>query len=460
MDWKRLLSPKRVRELLKGQKGASHRTEEEFRDEFERDYGRAVFSTPVRRLLDKAQVFPLDPHDAIRTRLTHSHEVAAVARNLSRSIASRLLDESKLSTRVEATAIEEIATTCALIHDLGNPPFGHAGERAIQDWFRAPKRLPEAEEGTALAQDFTGFDGNAQTIRLVSRLQFISDQYGLNLTCGTLSAAFKYVSSAQEVDKNFHPRRKIGVFASEVPLRDAVQLETGTGLSRNPITYIIEACDDMVYATVDIEDAIKKKALDWKLVEDLIASSNCQLAKTALIKARDYVKRDPLLVGPEYDAAISQMLRTFVIGGVAPMVRESFFTHYESIMAGELANELTAVSPAADVIKLFKTIGREHIYTSPEVLRLEVMGRNVIHGLLSIFNEGVAEAPDTQPGSYADKVYRLISANYKRAYEHALKNEGLPALPQWYLRFRLLVDYVSGMTDTFACDLHSRLTNG
>jgi dGTPase len=457
MDWETLLSEKRLREILQGDKGASHKTAREFRGEFERDYGRAIFSTPVRRLLDKAQVFPLDPHDAIRTRLTHSHEVAAVARNLSRSIALRLLDEKKLSGREAATAIEEIATTCAIIHDLGNPPFGHAGERAIQDWFRKSNRFPKDAEGSALVRDFTDFDGNAQTIRLISRLQFISDPHGLNLTCGTLSAALKYIADASTVDKNFHPRRKIGVFASEIPLRDAVQKATGTGAKRNPITYIVESCDDIVYATVDIEDAVKKRALEWSLVEDVARNSACSMLKESLKKARDYVERDPNLTGPEHDEAMAQMFRTFVIGSAVPAVKDSFFEHYETIMAGELTEELISVSGASEAISLLKEIGRKHIYTAPEVLRLEIMGRNVIHGLLQIFNEGAMEAPEPQPGSYPDKVYRLISTNYRRAYEHAIANE---PLPQWYFRFRLLVDYVSGMTDSFACNVHSRLLNG
>ncbi len=138
MKWETLLSIKRVRELITGQSSAKtgdHRTQ------FDRDYDRAVFSSPVRRLHDKTQVFPLDPNDSVRTRLTHSLEVSTVARDVAGAIGRWLLEEGEISEEAQIDSIKTIAATCGLIHDLGNPPFGHAGEVAIQEWFEQTNML-------------------------------------------------------------------------------------------------------------------------------------------------------------------------------------------------------------------------------------------------------------------------------------------------------------------------------
>src|SRR5690349_3735609 len=216
MDWKKLLNANRRR---KSTISGDHRAE------FERDFDRAVFSTPVRRLQDKAQVFPLEPVDAVRTRLTHSLEVSSVARDLGSQIGS-WLENRKEITALQAHHVSAIAATCGLIHDIGNPPFGHAGEVAIRDWFRSTQGCgcgvfepfsTADKEGlnTARAKDFLTFDGNAQTIRLLTKLQVLADQFGLNLCCGTLSAAMKYLATSDKIRKPPHQLSKLGIFQSE-----------------------------------------------------------------------------------------------------------------------------------------------------------------------------------------------------------------------------------------------------
>src|SRR5947209_12013932 len=159
------------------------------RAEFERDFDRAVFSTPVKRLQDKAQVFPMEPHDSVRTRLTHSLEVSSVARGLVRKVCKEFLLPARHIKEGQDRQIEAIAATCGLIHDLGNPPFGHSGEDAIQEWFR--KNITEGElrklldNREELVRDFLLFEGNAQTLRIVAKLQVLADFQGLNLTFGT-----------------------------------------------------------------------------------------------------------------------------------------------------------------------------------------------------------------------------------------------------------------------------------
>ncbi|MDT8068592.1 MAG: dNTP triphosphohydrolase [Terriglobia bacterium] len=270
MDWKTVLSTTRVRDHFGG--GASVRSSVDLRSEFERDFGRCIYSAPFRRLQDKAQVFPLEPQDAVRTRLTHSIEVSSVARGLGADIGRWLL-ENKLVDPTLVSPIEVIAATCGMIHDLGNPPFGHAGEQAISEWFEKTFRPCNHLFGTStqLAQDFLRWDGNAQTIRLITKLQVLADDFGLNLTAGTVSAACKYVAASHEVDKTKgHEYSKPGYFFSESNVVKAVREITGTGVARNPISYLVDAADDIVNATVDLEDGIKKRLITWSELDSLL----------------------------------------------------------------------------------------------------------------------------------------------------------------------------------------------
>src|SRR6267154_3764816 len=259
MEWDKLLSKKRVKQLYEGTDPTKQLTDP--RSEYERDFGRAVFCTPVRRLQDKAQVFPLERHDAVRTRLTHSNEVSSVARGLAGAAAAWMREEKHIDAE-QANAVTAIAATCGLIHDVGNPPFGHAGEDAIRDWFREQQKDDSARFGDLSEQetnDFLKFEGNAQTQRLLSKLQVLADSYGLNLTCATLSASCKYIARSHEASKKGpHQASKPGYFASENDLINRLRKETETGTARNPIAYLVEASDDIAYSTVDIEDGIKK----------------------------------------------------------------------------------------------------------------------------------------------------------------------------------------------------------
>lgn len=470
--------------LCEGRRRPSRALQEDGRSEFERDHDRAVFSTPVRRLQDKTQVFPLEPNDAVRTRLTHSLEVATLARGLARGVAVRLESQGEINAS-QARAIESIAATCGLIHDLGNPPFGHAGEKAISSWFAAKK----ADEGfftpfkghprqKQLEQDFLNFEGNAQMLRIVSKLQLLADPNGLNLTYGTLSAAMKYTAASDDVRKKEpHEKEKPGYFASEQELVDEIRQRTGTGDARNPIAFLVEACDDMVYATVDIEDGVKKGIVGWQEVEQALREAlkdastefteeQCEQAGRALEErlgeVRKYIDRaNPPLRGKARDAALAHHFRTLIIGATKAAILECFQRHYTAIMNGEYHGELIKDSGVAALIGACKSVGLSHIYCSEETLRLETLGRRVIHDLMDFFWEGAAayesagNAPKTK--TFEGKIYRLFSDNYRTVFEEALKTS---TLPPRYHQFQLVTDYVCGMTDSFACKLHSQLTHG
>lgn len=473
MDWNKLLCEVRARELMGGK--TSVRSDDDGRTQFERDYDRAVFSTPVRRLQDKAQVFPLEPVDAIRTRLTHSLEVSSVARDIGFQIGTWLESRSEI-TSSQVRSLSAMAATCGLIHDIGNPPFGHAGEVAIRDWFKSaqgrqcavfePFRTADKEGiDTARAKDFLAFDGNAQTIRLVTKLQVLADEYGLNLCCGTLSAAMKYLATSDEIRKTPHQLSKLGVLQSERDLMQKVRAETGLdGTARHPITYLVEAADDAVYSVVDLEDGIKKDVIQWaELAEELRHRVGASLFEPILKSIRAQLGRDE----PDrwVDAnAFAQAFRTAALSFIVPAIRQVFTRDniYESIRAGEYDKELLQDEEclAKPIIVACQGIGRDLVYPSKEILKLELRGRRVVHDLMDLFWEGArVGCADIKARDYPGKTFRLISKNYRWVFQRMMEQKPNGA-EERYLRLQLVTDYLAGMTDSFAVSLHTALFNG
>ena len=485
MDWKKLLSTTRTRQLTGGKK--SQNPEAKWRSEFERDYDRAVFSTPIRRLQDKAQVYPLEQNDGIRTRLTHSHEVSNVARSLTKSSLMEIGDAAGLS-HVDIDNFATIAATCGLLHDAGNPPFGHAGERAIIDWFIEDdgKQIVELlEEMPHLVEDLKNFDGNAQTIRLITRLQVLNDESGLNLTCGTLAAATKYIATSQKIDKNIQQLGKLGIFFSEAELIEGVRSEVGLiGNQRHPVTFLVEAADDIVYSSVDLEDGLRKGDLDWRtLISELergngsddpflravlegvvhqLGTGDSSIDDEVLISR---VRRLDREFAPD---VLGQVFRVNAIAKVVPAVRDLFVQKFNEIDSGTYRKELI-VDPLCDgsrFVQSCKAIARSHVFPSREILQLELMGRRIIFDLMSYFWLGASKGtPECGTKTFPEKAYKLISLNYRGVAEKEIRKlakteQSAPSPEEIYHRAKLVVDYIAGMTDTFAQSLHSRLFNG
>jgi dGTPase len=463
MNWLQLLNTTRVKELY-GQ-GTSIKSPSDFRGEFERDYGRTVFSTPVRRLQDKAQVFPLVTDDFVRTRLTHSIEVSSVARGLGGQIGRWLLEKGDLTPDTRP-CLETIAATCGMLHDLGNPPFGHAGEQAINEWCRDVGRVGDVFSAKPqLAQDFIGWNGNAQTIRLVGKLQVLADEYGLNLTCGTMSATSKYIAASDKVRSEAVDTSKVGYFFSESDLVHKVREATGTGEARHPIALVVEASDDIVYACVDLEDGIKKRLITWRELESQVLEESDGSAHTE--KALELAKQKigSALSGFSLDEGLVQAFRTYAIVEATRAAFEEFKRGYLEIMAGTYHDSLIKRSTAAPLIKACKRIARRVCYESDEVFKTEIMGRRIIHDLLSIFWEGVSKGSiDGESEPFAKKAFELMSSNYRQVYRNAISriDEADPHAGSLitYSQLQFVCDYISGMTDSFATNLHKKLTNG
>ena len=468
LKWHDLLNSVRVRTLFKGPK--SRALPGDLRTQFERDYGRTIYSTPFRRLRDKAQVFPLEQNDSVRTRLLHSLEVSSVAEDLAAQSVRDVVapHDRKLSDDV-LRAIPLVAATCGLVHDIGNPPFGHAGELAIQTWFAGwfgndETFLPSLGGAKSqMVQDFFSFEGNAQGIRTVSNMFLLSDEFGLNFTAGTLSAALKYIAKSDERDEKQHERSKPGFFASENDIVHRVREVTGTLACRHPIAFLVEAADDIVYCSVDLEDGIRRGTLAWPDVcrALLMESGRADMVKQALRQATDHIK-DSGLHGRERHDALAQSFRIAAISLMVIAVRRTFKRRYADIMNGEYHQELLmdAACEAKPLVQACKAILRTSLYTHPDILRLEVRGREVIHKLLDLFWEAVSthqSGKPVTPRTYGGKLYLLLSPNYRRSFERSLKRNKSNEI---YRRLQLVTDQIAGMTDTYACRLHRELTDG
>ncbi|AZE06702.1 dGTP triphosphohydrolase [Pseudomonas chlororaphis] len=457
LNWTRLLNQKRRKDKFKKEQ-QSHTANGRF--EIERDYDRILFSAPTRRLADKTQVFPLDKNDSVRTRLTHSHEVATLAR----SIGLRLVYENEnIFKGVEDSqflqrSVPALLAAIGLVHDLGNPPFGHQGEYAIRDWYK--RNVDKVFGGGAEdATDFLNFDGNAQTVRLVSRLQILNDHFGLNLTYATLAALLKYPVPSSAVSENGW--KKAGYFKSEEKMIEEVWEETGLSVGvRHPLTYIMEACDDIAYSVLDAEDTVKKglasyydllRYLDKNCADDEVSLHVLGLARQS---SSEFEKGS--LSPQELNDCSMQMFRVHAITAMVKSVVEKFSQLCDGFLSGDqVFKGIISISGSARLCKALKAFDMDYGFKHKSVLELELRGNNYIketmdmlwvgiHGKLS--GEGESETP------FGKYVYSRISESYRRIFSDEGNMLSVP-----YREAQLLADAISGMTDSYLISLYEEL---
>lgn len=442
-------------------------TQGETRTEIERDHDRILFSTPVRRLSDKTQVFPLEKHDSVRTRLTHSHEVS----NLARSIGVALVFEHGIAKDVENSErnIPALLAAVGLAHDLGNPPFGHQGENAIQSWFSDNEKTVLTDELTKQQkQDFLSFEGNAQGFRLVTRLQLLNDDFGLDLTYASLAALMKYPTSSDKRDKASVVTKKHNFFASEQAIAEDVLRRTGLTLGRrHALTYVMEACDDIAYVVMDVEDAIKKGLASYSDVVSYLGHAGKGDALTQAVidesdKKHDEYRQSPARLSPaELNDISMQRFRVAAIGQMIRAAVKTFVERQEEFLDGTANHGLMALSSGEVLRRELKEFGVRHAYTHRSVLEIELQGYNVIRELMDMFwaaivdreDRGNVKSPRRHP--FSRFVYGRISENYRRVFENPSSSDA--DLPPRYRECLLLTDMVSGMTDSFAMDLCKEL---
>lgn len=435
------------------------------RSAFEHDFDRILFSTPVRRLSDKTQVFPLERNDGVRTRLTHSHEVS----NLSRSIGARIArrNPSSFSGQDQQTVVSPILGAIGLAHDLGNPPFGHQGEAAISRWFedrrswifdrihaKADKPEIDPVDGACKAE-FTGFDGNPQTVRLLTRLQTSFGKVGLDLTAATIAAAIKYPVPASGVDASNPIKKKYGYFSSEEDIVQWAWRETGLSEGqRHPLTWIMEAADDIAYSVLDVEDAMKKGIISPNDLMNILqaAGNHSKLCGdlTADFDKADHSGRPPQIIR---DIKIGYA-RSHLIADLIEHATVSYISLEPSI------ENFTCESPLMDSSQLcdaLKEIAREYAFGNTEVLNIEAQGRKAVELLLDAFwhaisvRKNIGKISSRRTDAFSRYVYSLISPNYlESATDDAQSGSNEMAQCLRYRELRLLTDMISGMTDGFA----------
>ena len=472
LDWTKLLNPQRRKDRAEGKPAEAKGPEA--RTEHERDHDRILFSTPVRRLQDKTQVFPLERNDSVRTRLTHSHEVANMARSMGTTLAFLHGGELGLPDAVQPLRnVPALLEAVGLAHDLGNPPFGHQGESAIQSWM-ARHAVPRAENPDSLGifdgwaptaaqqQDFLRFEGNAQAFRLLTRLQIVNDDYGLNMTYAFLAALMKYPVPSNETLRTSQARKKFNFFQSEAEIVAEVWEQTGLAKGvRHPLTYVMEACDDIAYSVVDVEDAAKKGLINFNVLiawlkhhadGDPVTSRVVEKAE-----ARHSEFRGKSLSPRELDDISMQMFRVDAIGSMVRSAVDAFVRNKDDIMAGAFDKELMAEGDASALWASLKRFAKQHVYNHQRVLEVELEGHRTIHALMDMFWSSITDREEatnlaSRRPPLAGYVYSRISENYRRVAE-AENN----AMPMRYRELQLVTDMISGMSDSFAIAFHDDL---
>lgn len=466
MEWKKLLSPIRSRGVVS--KAAGGRSD--LRSEFEKDYHRIIGSASFRRLQDKTQVFPLDKSDFIRTRLTHSLEVSSFGKSLGQNIGENILAYQKdpQFTPQMKEDMCNILQCAGLIHDIGNPPFGHFGETIIREWFENNLSAIEFDGRTVaealtpqMREDFYHFEGNAQALRLVSKLHFLVDENGMNLTYGLLNTIVKYPVSSLEIDRTTGniKDKKMGYYFADRKIFEEIQNATGTKGKRHPLTFILEAADDIAYKTADIEDAFIKGYISYKkLLENLdrLESGNKTGEFLAAQKLRDKydsgIKRG--VENPEEYAVKNWIVRVqaFLIG----CATSGFTSNYQEIMEGNYKYDLFYGTFGEQLMNLLGELAYREVFTSEDIYKMEMAENTMLSFLMDRFvKAAVKYDTDLKMDSMDQRMIALISDNYKNAYHYHA--EGKDEVEKLYLRLLLVTDYVCGMTDSYAKRLYQEM---
>ena len=441
MNWKQLISAKRfgMEEF--------HEERQENRSEFQRDYDRLIFSAPFRRLQNKTQVFPLPGSIFVHNRLTHSLEVSCVGRSLGNDVAKAILERQPELESSFLPEIGSIVSAACLAHDLGNPPFGHSGERAISTFFaegkgqRLQEKQPDGEQLSPMEwEDLTHFEGNANAFRILTHQFEGRRRGGFVLTYSTLASIVKYPFSSSLAGK----KSKFGFFVSEEESYRKIANELGLiqlseqplKYARHPLVYLVEAADDICYQMMDIEDAHKLKIITTDETKELLMAFFSEDRQSRL--------RSTFQIVNDINEQIAY-LRSSVIGLLVRECTRVFLEHEQEILAGTFEGALIkhiAEGPAA-AYNHCAEISLKRIYRSQDVLDIELAGFRIISTLLELMVDAV-----TLPGK--EKAYSELLTN-RVSDQYNIKS------PVLYERIQAVLDYISGMTDVFALDLYRKI---
>lgn len=470
MEWKQLLCEKR-------QSAPKSVNKTDLRNEFQKDYHRIICSASFRRLQDKTQVFPLDKSDFVRTRLTHSLEVASFAKSLGQTAFQYLIDnnnDDELTPEIKEKMCS-ILECAGLLHDIGNPPFGHFGEDSIRNWFK--NNLSKIEfKGTSvedylneqMKNDLYHFEGNAQALRLLAKLHYLVDENGMHLTYALLNTLIKYPVSSCGINKHSGniKDKKMGYYFAEQELFKDITESTGAINCRYPLTFLLEAADDIAYHTADIEDAVKKGFLSYsQLLEELRSEkyiNKCtdvqeiQSYKNAvdMLETKYAKAKENGVPNPELNAVQNWII--YVQGQLLYCASYGFTKNYQSIMNGTFSAEVISASRGKTLSDALGSIVCDYVFKSCEIYKTEIAAGNIINFLLDRFvPAAVIYDTDNELSPMDKRIIHLISDNYRQIYK--IYSDGKDENEKLYLRLLLVTDYICGMTDSFAKRLYQEL---
>jgi len=597
MEWNQLLCMERQQKKASMESDytrASSLAHSAILSEYDEDYLSIISSQAFRRLQDKTQVFPLDKSDFVRTRLTHSMEVSTIASDLARMIyqgaRSKIRGDAPKNAGV-GRRLSTIVACAGLLHDTGNPPFGHYGEEVLRDWFRRKfhdetfcfrgrpigKLLSDVDP--RMTADFENFEGNAQGLRILSKAGLRQGSHDVNLTFAVMNTLIKYPNPSTdfEHDSPDVKRHKMGYYYAEREIMERICAATGTKVNgqyvRHPLVYIMEAADDIAYATADLADSVKKGRFtvtefidfyeresnvvvdremrafaDAHKDDDALYDKICRYIEIQLLmraKASvEYAYRDQaelrrldaerkaLFETPEEQEALRELearknaaksarnrlnalrksiafarkaeedeqsrggsvlrrslshsdtpetefaifenwledMRLWLMNGAV----DTFLQNYDAIMAGEFLGELCGGDEIGEALRIMKKAMVVHVYDAQELIALELSAKRIMESLLDDFIRAAmyADEPDEAEHmtSIDDRFVHMIPDNFKMDYlgakkkiearvESGKQTRDAADAEELYLRFLMVTDFISGMTDSFARNLY-RVTNG
>ena len=438
MNWQQLITNKRLGQEHK------HIERHDDRTEFKRDYDRLIFSAPFRRLQNKTQVFPLPGSIFVHNRLTHSLEVASVGMSLGNDVAQRIISERCPELRgSQLEQIGQIVSTACLAHDLGNPPFGHSGEKAIQTFFtEGPGKELQQLVSPAFWDDITHFEGNANAFRLLTH-QFKGRRAGgFVMTYSTLASIVKYPHASSAAGK----KGKFGFFQSEQEYYQRIASELGIirlsadgeplRYARHPLVYLVEAADDICYEIMDLEDAHKLKILSYQETEHLLLDFFEEDIRQKILKRIT----EEGLEDPNEKVVY---MRACVIGKLENECVNAFIDHEQEILGGTFTGSLIdhISERQREAYRRCAAVSVQRIYRSRPVLDVELSGYKIMATLMQQMIEAVMHPPRY----YSQQLIDRVSSQY---------DIGAPDLET---RLMAVIDYIAGMTDVYALDVYQKI---
>lgn len=438
MNWKQLISNKRL-----GQE-SRHAIRHDDRSEFKRDYDRLIFSAPFRRMQNKTQVFPLPGSIFVHNRLTHSLEVASVGMSLGNDVAHCVMKTRPELADTLFTQIGTIVSTACLAHDMGNPPFGHSGEKAIQTFFTEGKGAYLKDRlSPELWNDITHFEGNANAFRLLAHRFKGRRDGGFVMTYTTLASIVKYPFASALAEKG---HGKFGFFCTEADIFRRIADDLGiirksadgcpAEYARHPLVYLVEAADDICYEIMDIEDAHKLKIVTYEETKRLFLDFFDEMGQNHIMqRIHDEEITD--------DNEKVIYMRACVINALERACVDAFMRHEDEIMRGEFSGSL--IDNIDDrLVKAYRNcteLSKKRIYKSKPVLDVELSGFKIMDSLMEV----MTEAAVNPQRFYSRQLISRVSSQYDIS------------APDLETRIMAVIDYISGMTDVYALDIYQKI---